>query len=124
MELLAIANSYKDVPYKAGGTTRRGMDCSGLVYISFKKVGVQLPRSSSAMSVKGEKISLKKVQSGDLLFFDISRLEGGINHVGLVTSIDKGDIRFIHSTTSQGVIVSSMDETYWKEEFVIAKRIF
>ncbi|WGH77023.1 C40 family peptidase [Tenacibaculum tangerinum] len=122
-QLITIANDYKGVPYGAGGTTRKGMDCSGLVNTSFKKIGVQLPRSSSAMSTKGTTIDLEEVKVGDLLFFDISRLEGGINHVGLVTAVVNNEVFFIHSTTSQGVIVSSMNETYWKKEFVKAKRV-
>ncbi len=122
-ELLEIANSYKGVSYSAGGTTKEGMDCSGLVNTSFKQIGIQLPRSSSVISTKGKEISLDVVKPGDLLFFDIARLKDEINHVGLVTSIVKGQVFFIHSTTSKGVIISSMNESYWKDEFVKAKRI-
>lgn len=122
-ELLEIANSYIGISYKAGGTTKNGMDCSGLVNTSFKKIGIQLPRSSKAISTKGTEVLLNEVEKGDLLFFDIARLKGGINHVGLVTSIQNGKVFFIHSTTSKGVIISSMDESYWKKEFVKAKRI-
>jgi cell wall-associated NlpC family hydrolase len=121
-ELIEIANSYKGVSYKAGGTTKKGMDCSGLVNTSFKQIGVQLPRSSNAISTKGEEVSFDNIKAGDLLFFDIARLKGGINHVGLVTSIENREVFFIHSTTSKGVIISSMNETYWKNEFVKAKR--
>ena len=122
-KLLEIANSYEGVTYRAGGTTRKGMDCSGLVNTSFKQIGTSLPRSSRVMSTHGKEIELNEVQEGDLLFFDIARLKGGINHVGLVISVKKGDIQFIHSTTSKGVIISSMNETYWKREFIIAKRV-
>ncbi|CAM1348226.1 C40 family peptidase [Tenacibaculum insulae] len=122
-KLLEIANSHKGVSYKAGGTTKNGMDCSGLVHTSFKKIGVVLPRSSKEISFKGTKITLDEVKIGDLLFFDIARLKGGINHVGLVTSVINEEILFIHSTTSKGVIISSMNENYWKKEFVKAKRI-
>ncbi|CAM1350747.1 C40 family peptidase [Tenacibaculum crassostreae] len=123
-KVIDIANSYLGVSYRAGGATRKGMDCSGLVNTSFKQIGIQLPRSSSAMSTQGTKVSLDLVQPGDLLFFDISSLDGGINHVGLVTMIKDDEVFFIHSTTSQGVIVSSMNEIYWKGEFVVAKRFF
>lgn len=122
-KLLETANSYKGVSYKAGGSTKKGMDCSSLVNRSFKQIGIQLPRSSSAISTKGIEVNLKDVKVGDLLFFDIARLKGGINHVGLVTSVDKNEVLFIHSTTSKGVIISSMNEIYWKNEFVIAKRV-
>ncbi|WP_275316520.1 C40 family peptidase [Tenacibaculum bernardetii] len=122
-KLLEIANSYTGVSYKAGGTTKNGMDCSGLVNTSFKQVGIQLPRSSKAMSVKGKEIALIDVRVGDLLFFDIARLKGEINHVGLITLIENDEIFFMHSTTSKGVITSSMKETYWENEFVKATRV-
>ncbi len=122
-KVISIANSYNGVPYKPGGNTSKGMDCSGLVQTSFKQINVLLPRSSSSMSNKGTKITLTEIQLGDLLFFNINRLKGKINHVGLVTSIKNNDIRFIHSTTSKGVITTSLNETYWKNSFVKAKRI-
>ena len=122
-KIIDVANSYVGVSYRAGGTTPNGMDCSGLINTSFKQIGINLPRSSSTMSTKGTKVNLENVQPGDLLFFDISRLEGEVNHVGLVTSVDNGDIRFIHSTTSQGVIVNSLHENYWKQAFIKAKRV-
>ena len=122
-KLLEVANSYKGVLYRAGGTTKKGMDCSGLVNTSFKTIGIQLPRSSKAISTKGTEISLNEVKIGDLLFFDIARLKGGINHVGLVTSVKNKEILFIHSTTSKGVIVSSLNEVYWESEFVKATRV-
>ncbi|KAB1153816.1 NlpC/P60 family protein [Tenacibaculum aiptasiae] len=123
-EIIILANSYKGVPYRAGGTTKSGMDCSGLVTTVFKAFDKKLPRSSASMSKKGKELSLSDVKKGDLLFFDISRLKGGINHVGLVVSVNNDDVQFIHSTTSKGVIVSSMKESYWKKEFVKAKRVF
>ncbi|WP_422089448.1 C40 family peptidase [Tenacibaculum ovolyticum] len=122
-ELIEFANSYKGVLYRAGGSTRKGMDCSGLVSTSFKNIGIILPRSSSEISNNGKEIFLENVKIGDLLFFNIARLQGEINHVGLVTLIKNGEIFFIHSTTSKGVIISSMKESYWKNEFVKAKRI-
>ena len=123
-ELITLANSYKGVAYRAGGTTKSGMDCSGLVTTVFKAFDKKLPRSSASMSKKGAEVSLSEVKKGDLLFFDISRLKGGINHVGLVVSVNNDDVQFIHSTSSKGVIVSSMKESYWKKEFVKAKRVF
>lgn len=118
--IVATALQFKGVKYKFGGTTRKGMDCSGLVYITFRKENIQLPRVSRNMAKKGTKIPLKKVQKGDLLFFKISRRSNQINHVGLITSVKKGQIYFIHSTSSRGVIVSSMSEKYWFKNFVKA----
>ncbi len=121
-KLIELASSFEGVKYRAGGMTKKGMDCSGLVSVCFKSIDVQLPRSSARMSSVGTKISLNEVEKGDLLFFNIDRLKGKINHVGLVTSTES-EIQFIHSTTSKGVIYSSINENYWKDSFVIAKRV-
>ncbi|MGG8496248.1 C40 family peptidase [Tenacibaculum sp. TC6] len=117
------AVSYKGIPYRFGGLNEDGMDCSGLVYVSFKKRDIDLPRSSRLMYTKGHPISLNEVKRGDLLFFKTSSKSGSVNHVGLVTSVKRGDIRFIHSTTSKGVLVSSLRERYWKRAFIKAKRV-
>ena len=122
-EVIAIANSYKGVNYKFGGKDKNGMDCSGLLFTSFKKIGVQLPRTSSAMSTVGKKISLEDIRLGDLVFFDIERLRGRINHVGMVVSMKNNVIEFIHSSTSKGVTISSLKESYWKDAFVKVKRV-
>ncbi|MCH2034905.1 MAG: C40 family peptidase [Tenacibaculum sp.] len=122
-KVIDLAKSFKGVCYRAGGTSRLGMDCSGLVITCFNIVDIGLPRSSSSMSEHGEKIPLEEISKGDLLFFNIDRLKGKVNHVGLVTSIKEEEIEFIHSTTSKGVIYSSLTENYWKNSFVVAKRI-
>ncbi|MBS9774674.1 MAG: C40 family peptidase [Tenacibaculum sp.] len=122
-KIIWTAVTYKGTPYKYGGTTKKGMDCSGLVYTCFKKRGISLPRSSSKMYKRGRRISLKNVVRGDLLFFTTGKSRSRINHVGLVTSARNGDIKFIHSTNSQGVIVTSLHSRYWKKTFIGAKRI-
>ena len=122
-KIVWTAVSYKGTRYKYGGTTKSGMDCSGLIYTSFKKRDVTIPRTSREMYKKGTVISLKKVRRGDLLFFKTAGKLGRVNHVGLVTSTNDGNIKFIHSTSSRGVIVTSLFENYWKRAFLKAKRI-
>lgn len=117
------AQDYNGVRYKFGGTTRKGMDCSGLIYVSFKKENILLPRISRDMAKKGQSVRLHNVKEGDLLFFKTSKSRNTINHVGLVTSSKKGSIQFIHATTSKGVITSSLNENYWNSAFVEARRI-
>ena len=121
--IVASALQYKGVTYKYGGTTKKGMDCSGLVYTAFGKENIQLPRISRNMAKKGKRILLRNVKKGDLVFFKISRRSNEINHVGLVTAIKNNTIYFIHSTSSKGVIVSSLSEKYWKKNFVKATSI-
>jgi cell wall-associated NlpC family hydrolase len=117
------AVTYKGVPYKYGGTTRNGMDCSGLIHTSFKKRNIDIPRTSFAMYSEGYKIPLRQVKRGDLLFFITAKRKNRVNHVGLVTSVTNNDVKFIHSTSSKGVIVSSLNQDYWRKAFLTAKRV-
>lgn len=122
--IVDYAKTFKGVRYKWGGTTKSGMDCSGLVYESFRAHNISLPRVSRDMAKKGTKIRLKEVQEGDLLFFKTKKRGGhAINHVGLVTKASSKTIEFIHSTSSKGVIITKFSETYWNNAFVEARRI-
>jgi cell wall-associated NlpC family hydrolase len=99
------------------------MDCSGLVYVSLKENDIMFPRTSYQMALEGQKIGVGNVEKGDLLFFKTSKTGKRINHVGLVVDVDGRDIKFIHATTSRGVLVSSLREGYWNSAFVKAMRI-
>ena len=109
--------------YKYGGTTSEGMDCSGLIYTAFLKEDISLPRTSRDISLQGKRLNLDEVVKGDLLFFETNKKRKVINHIGLVVEVGSQEIFFIHSTTSRGVIISSLDENYWQEHFVMARRI-
>ena len=122
-EIISTALSYSGTRYKYGGTTKKGMDCSGLVYVSLKENDIMFPRSSYQMALEGNKIRVNDVEKGDLLFFQTSKTGRRINHVGLVVDVDGDDIKFIHATTSRGVLVSSLREGYWNSAFVKAMRI-
>ncbi len=121
--IIDVARSFHGTPYRFGGTTSNGMDCSGLVYTAFKEEEVFLPRSSRDMATQGKKISLNEVTIGDLVFFKTDSRRNVINHVGIVVDVYPGKVLFIHSSTSQGVIISAMDESYWNKAFVEARRI-
>lgn len=122
-KVIKTAMDYSGTPYRYGGTTKRGMDCSGLIYVAFKENGIALERVSRSMAKQGKKIKLKQVQKGDLLFFTTSKNRRRINHVGLVVSVRGNDIQFIHATTSRGVLVSSLNEGYWNYAFNHARKI-
>ncbi len=121
-DIIDYAKTFQGTRYKFGGTTNAGMDCSGLVYTAFQKENITLPRISRDMATKGILISFKDIEAGDLVFFKTSK-KNTITHVGLVVESKRGEVRFIHSTTHAGVIISSLDEDYWKKAFVEVRRI-
>ena len=122
-EIINTALSFSGTRYKFGGTTKKGMDCSGLLYISFGEHDVQLPRTSIHMAEEGHRVTVKNVEKGDLLFFKTSRGSKRINHVGMVVGTDNNEITFIHASTSRGVTVSSLRDGFWNQAFVKATRI-
>ncbi len=121
--VINTALTFSGVRYKFGGTTRKGMDCSGLLFVSFGEHNISLPRNSFDMAEEGEKIKIKDVEKGDLLFFKTSKRSNRINHVGMVVTIEGDEVKFIHASTSRGVTVSSLREGFWNSAFVKATRI-
>ncbi|WP_299678339.1 C40 family peptidase [uncultured Dokdonia sp.] len=117
------AQAFTGTKYKFGGTTSKGMDCSGLVYVAFQKENIVLPRVSRDMAKKGKPVSKSSARAGDLVFFRTNKNSRNINHVGLVTAVKSGQIYFIHSTSSKGVLTSSLEEKYWKRAFVEVRRV-
>ena len=107
--------------YKYGGTTPNGFDCSGFTSYIYQKIDIALPRSSSAQSQKGKKITAGASKAGDLLFFKLKK-KGKIAHVAMVLSNDEKGLEIIHSTTSKGVIREKMDDsTYWAEKLLYGR---
>lgn len=123
LNIVEYAKEFEGVRYKYGGTTKKGMDCSGLVYTSFKAYDIDLPRISRNMAKEGEPIPLEQVKVGDLLFFKTNGKHNAISHVGMVVTALPGNVEFIHASTSLGVIISSLAEHYWYFSFVEARRI-
>lgn len=119
--VLKEAYNYLGTPYKYGGTSKSGLDCSGLVINAFDAAGIKMPRISRDQANQGKEIRLREVKEGDLVFFNTSG--SSISHVGIVEKVKNGEVFFIHSSTSKGVIVSSMQETYWNKRFVKATRV-
>jgi murein DD-endopeptidase / murein LD-carboxypeptidase len=124
-QIVNNALEFQGTPYRGGGTTSAGMDCSGMVYATFQIFDITLPRSSASMAAgAGTEVKLEDVKVGDLLFFDNNRRHRGINHVGMVTEVTpEGEVKFIHSSSSRGVMVSSMSEPYNSRTFIQAKRV-
>lgn len=104
-------------PYKAGGTSDKGFDCSGFTQYLFAQFNFELPHNSAAQAKEGYWIPQSDLRPGDLVFFNTSGK--GISHVGVYI----GDRMFAHSASDEGVTKSSLDESYYKKRYVSARRV-
>lgn len=122
-EILAEADSYLGTPYRLGGMSRSGIDCSAFVLSVFGAVtGVNLPRVAASQAKEGDRIEKSDLKKGDLVFFSQSGYR--ISHVGIVYDIDEeGVVSFIHAATSKGVSISKLTDKYWSPRYKFAKRI-
>jgi len=122
LQLINVASDKLGTGYRSGGTTPAGFDCSGLMYSTFKKFDITLPRSSHEMAEIGTEINPENAKKGDLIFF-INRGQHRINHVGMIVEVNGDEIKFIHSSTQGGVIISSLKESYYERTFKQINRI-
>jgi len=121
-QLINTALEFEGVKYKGGGTTKSGMDCSGLVSTVFNNFDITLPRRSVDMSKVGKKLNKNEIRKGDLVFFKTNG-KNVINHVGMVTDVRGEEIIFIHASVQRGVIISSIKEPYYQRTFAQANRV-
>jgi probable lipoprotein NlpC len=122
--IIREARSYIGTPYKYGGTTRAGMDCSGLLINSFRVAEITLPRSSADQSRIGQPVEMEDLQPGDLVFFATGKKKKVITHVGMVTECNgKRDVKFIHSSSSVGVVETNLYADYYQQRYRGARRV-
>ncbi|MDR0970797.1 MAG: C40 family peptidase [Bacteroidales bacterium] len=117
-KLAQYCSSWLGVPHKLGGNTKKGVDCSGFVIEVYKEIyGISLPRTASDMANMVDKIKDRKdLKQGDLVFFKGNKSK--INHVGIFLEENS----FIHTSTSKGVMISSMDDIYWSKHYLFGGR--
>ncbi|MFW5820538.1 MAG: C40 family peptidase [Bacteroidota bacterium] len=121
-DILETAGKYIGVPHCMGGTTRKCMDCSGLLFRVFADHGIKLPHNSEEQARYGRIISNRSnLKKGDLVFFVRSyNTHRFITHSGIYA----GNNEFIHTSSSRGVTITSLDNSWWNEKFIFGTRIF
>lgn len=113
-KLAKVYNQWAGTRYRMGGTTTRGIDCSAFMQETFAAAfGMNLPRSTAEQRNLGQRIQKHQLRQGDLVFFR------GNKHVGVYM----GNNKFMHASTSQGVTISSLDESYWARTYTQSRRI-
>lgn len=120
--IVDFAKNYINTPYRYGGTTEKGFDCSGFTCFVMNNNGVKLPRSSGDIGQNAQRIKLEEAVKGDLLFFGKS--ERNIHHVGIVISEKDEPLTMIHASTSNGVIITVIEQSdYWTNLLQYAGRV-
>lgn len=116
-ELFTQFEEWRSVPHRTGGLSKRGIDCSGFVYLTYlSRFGVKLPRSSDEQMQAGYAIAAENLTIGDLVFFKIGR---DTRHVGIY--LDRR--QFLHVSASKGVTISSLDDRYWSGKYWKSRRV-
>jgi cell wall-associated NlpC family hydrolase len=114
----AVALDQVGIPYRYGGNTPRGFDCSGLIHYAYREAGRNVPRTTAQLWSATEAVGKRQLQAGDLLFFSIA---GKMSHVGMYV----GDKRFVHAPQSgRTVEVTSMDSPFYSAALVRAGRLY
>lgn len=110
-------SQWRGTRYCAGGLSKKGIDCSGFIYITFKhRFGIVLPRTTEEMAELGTNVARGDWRAGDLVFFKTGIFT---RHVGVYIE----DGQFLHASSSQGVIISGLNNSYWHDTYWKAKRI-
>ncbi len=121
-EIINTAKTYLGVPHCMGGTTRKCMDCSGLLVTVFAGHGILLPHNSEEQARYGKIIpGMDDLKKGDLIFFIRSyKTKKFITHSGIYI----GNNQFIHTSSSNGVTITSLNDPWWKGKFIFGTRVF
>lgn len=119
-----LASQYLGIPYKYGACGPDGFDCSGFVKTVYQRLGIELPRTSSAMATVGDPVKKEELKAGDLVFFSYSsRSRKSIGHVGIVMDNSPEGLEFIHASR-RGIVVDNLEQMgYYRSKYVKAVRI-
>jgi cell wall-associated NlpC family hydrolase len=116
-DIVVTAQKYRGTPYKYGGTSPKGFDCSGFVWYVYAQHGINLPRTADKQYEVGMAVKANDLKPGDVVFFTTE--EKGPSHCGIFV----GQGKFIHASSSRGVMVSGLADQYWKPRYIGARRM-
>ena len=121
--IMSSIKSYIGTPYKYGGMSRKGIDCSALLYVSFNTGGIRLPRTAKSQSDFGKNVKWKRLRPGDLVFFKFKQKGEKWWHSGVISVVEKNKIRFIHASSSRGVVESDLLSDYYRKNVKGFRRV-
>ena len=117
LRMIEFIDEWYGTPYRYGGTSKKGVDCSAFVNFFISAVyGLEIPRNSKEQYSASKKIKKRQLEEGDLIFFNT---RGGISHVGVYL----GNNKFAHASTSSGVMISDLEDDYFASRYVASGRV-
>lgn len=124
-QIISYAKKYLGTPYRSAGMTPSGFDCSGFIFYVMGNFGLTLTHSSYGMAEFGKTVKLADIRPGDLMFFKGSNVRSTrIGHVAMVVEVTPNEIKFIHSSTSRGVVIDNFKTSkYYIPRYITTKRL-
>ena len=124
IEVVTEARTYRGTPYLYGGNSKSGIDCSGLIYKCYKKVGIALPRTAREQSKIGNSKNIGRIRPGDIVYFKFKQKGEKWWHSGIITDTsDLYNIMFIHASSSRGVVETRLNSPYYMDNIKKFRRV-
>ncbi|HCX24928.1 MAG: hypothetical protein CMB80_20830 [Flammeovirgaceae bacterium] len=122
-KVISMAHTYLGVPYRYGGMGKDGIDCSALIYNCYRVIDVDLPRTAKDQSKIGSSKSWGNLRPGDIVYFKFKNKGEKWYHSGMITYVGDDDVKFIHASSSRGVVMSSLMSDYYKKNVKKFRRV-
>jgi probable lipoprotein NlpC len=121
--VVVTAKTYIGTPYRFGGNTKSGIDCSGLIHNSYAAAGIKIPRTAKEQSKYGKSKGWNEIRTGDVVTFKFKEKREKWWHSGIVTRVSGDQVKFVHASTSRGVVEDNLMSDYYKKNVKRIRRI-